>query len=113
MTTEEFHAAIEKVRLLTDGRRLGIGYRNRNGAPMMRWEDGTQGPVDPEKIEQDETTRIPSYGAQLFMLGYDSEINHDARPDLIRDTRRAGNRQAKRNTKRRRGAADTTRARRR
>ena len=89
MTKSEFHAAVNRVTVLTDGKRLGIGYQTTDGnGPIVRWEDGTKGPANASTLRVDDTKRLPSYPAQRYMLGYDDEIDHDATPNLIRTTRR-------------------------
>ena len=89
MTRSEFHAAVTRVAVLTDGKRLGIGYQTTDGnGPIVRWEDGTKGPADASTLRVDDSKRLPSYPAQRYMLGYDDEIDTDATPDLIRSATR-------------------------
>lgn len=89
MTSNEFHAAVNRVAVLTDGKQLGIGYQSTNGnTPVVRWDDGTKSAADLSTVRIDETKRLPSYPAQRYMLGYDEEIDHDATPNLIRTAER-------------------------
>ena len=89
MTTNEFDAAVNRVAVLTDGKRLGIGYQSADGnTPAVRWDDGTKGAANMSTLRIDATKRLPSYPAQRYMLGYDNEIDHDATPNLIRTAKR-------------------------